>query len=174
MTDEQTPGILTDEILSHIGKTGPTDTAAVTATEIARYANAVTITPDPNPLFVDEDAAAATPFGGVIAPFQFYSVPFTPMPLPATLKEDGIPTGASLMAVDLPPLPLPRTMAGGLDVEYMRPVRPGDVLTRQTTLAGMTEKMGRSGPLVFTTMETTYRNADGEPVVVVRQSIISR
>lgn len=168
------PGILTEEILSHIGATGPEDTAEVTLPELVRYANAVTITPEPNPLLVDAAAAESSPFEGIIAPFQFYSVPFTPMPLPGALKEDGIPGGVSLMAVELPPLPLPRTMAGGLDVEYIRPVRPGDVLTRQTTLSAMTEKMGKSGPLVFTTMETTYRDAGGDPVVIVRQSIISR
>lgn len=171
---EETAGILTEEILSHIGTQGPEDTASVNLTELVRYANAVTITPEPNPLFTDEEAAAASPFGGTIAPFQFYSVPFTPMPLPSSVKEDGIPGGASLMAVELPPLPLPRTMAGGLDVTYIRPVRPGDILSRQTTLAAMTEKTGKSGPLVFTTMETTYRDAAGEPVVIVRQSIISR
>jgi 3-methylfumaryl-CoA hydratase len=173
MSDE-TAGILTEEILSYIGREGPEETATVHLPEMLRYAQAVTLTPTANPIFTDEKAAAETPFGTPIAPFQFYSVPFTTMASPSSLKEDGIPASGGLFSVELPPIPLPRTMAGGLDVRYHRPIRDGDVLTRRTRIAGITERKGRTGPLVFTTMETTYRGADGQPVVVVRQTIISR
>ncbi len=65
-------------------------------------------------------------------------------------------------------------MAGGQEVEYIRPIRPGDVLTRQSRISNIEERQGSTGPLVFTTNETTYHDADGEPVVIVRSTSISR
>lgn len=171
---ETQAGVLTDEIRSYVGREGPEETAVAGLPEMVRYAQAVSVTPTANPVLVDERTAAETTFGGVIGAFQFYSVPFTTVAPPSTLKEDGIPAAAGLFNVELPPIPLPRTMAGGLDVRYHRPIRPGDVLTRKTRIADIAERQGRSGPLVFTTMETTYRDGDGSPVVVVRQTIISR
>ncbi len=170
----ESSGVLTEEILSYIGREGPDETVAFHREEMIRYANAVTLTPAPNPLFIDDSAASASPFGAIIAPFQFYSIPFTVMAPPAMLKEDGIPASGGLFSVELPPVPLPRTMAGGLKVRYRRPVRDGDVLTRRTRLAAITERQGKSGPLVFTTMETTYRDESERDVVVVEQTIISR
>ena len=73
-----------------------------------------------------------------------------------------------------PPIPLPRTMAGGQEVVYRRPIRPGDVLTRQSRISSIEDRSGSSGPLVFTTTETTYSDAAGEPVVIVRSTSISR
>lgn len=166
--------VLNDEILSYIGRESLDETVAFHRDEMIRYANAVTLTVEPNPLFVDDDVAADSLFGSIIAPFQFYSVPFTRMAPPAMLKEDGIPASGGLFSVELPPLPLARTMAGGLKVRYVRPIRDGDVLTRRTRLAAIVERQGKSGPLVFTTMETTYRDESGRDVVVVAQTIISR
>ena len=167
-------GVLNEEILSYIGREGPDETVTFHREEMIRYANAVTLTEGPNPLFVSDEVAAESPFRAIIAPFQFYSIPFTQMAPPALLKEDGIPAEGGLFSVELPPIPLPRTMAGGLNIRYERPVRDGDVLTRRTRIAAIVEREGKSGPLVFTTMETNYRDQSGGDVVVVQQTIISR
>ena len=167
-------GVLNEEILSYIGRESADETVTYHRAEMMRYANAVTLTGEPNPLFVSDEVAAESPFRGIIAPFQFYSIPFTRMAPPALLKEDGIPAAGGLFSVELPPIPLSRTMAGGLNVRYERPVRDGDVLTRRTRIAAIVEREGKSGPLVFTTMETTYRDQSGGDVVVVQQTIISR
>lgn len=171
---EPTASVLNEEIMSYVGREGPEETAAIHQSEMLRYANAVSLTRDPSPILVDAAAAARTPFGGLVAAFQFYSVPFTSMAPPSALKEDGIPAAGGLFSVDMPPIPLPRTMAGGLDVKYERPVRDGDILTRRTKIASITERQGKTGPLVFTTMETTYRDRSGAVVVTVAQTIISR
>lgn len=49
----------------------------------------------------------------------------------------------------------------------MRPIRPGDVLTRRSRISDIDERHGSTGPLVLTT-ETTYRDAAGEVVMVLR------
>jgi len=167
------PGtILTDEIRSWIGREGPSVTAEVTEREIRQYAAAVGIG-EPDRLSTDAEYAQQTPYGGLVAPFLFYSVPFSGLQHTSALKDDGIPAGA-LNGAPRPPIPLPRTMAGGTEVEYTRPIRPGDVLTQRSRIAGITERSGATGPLVFTTTETTYSDARGEPVVIVRSTTIAR
>lgn len=172
MADAPDAQILNDEIRSWIGRTNEPEQAAMTAAEMQRYAHAVALGPV-DPLHADPDAAADSPYGGVVAPFLFFQIPFGQMARTEDLGEDGIPqsgAGNRLRA----PIPLPRTMAGGTEVEYLRPVRPGDVLTRQSRIRDIWERAGQSGPLVFTATETTYRDASGEPVVIVTSTTISR
>lgn len=164
--------ILNDEIRAWIGREGPSQTVEFTEREMRQYAIAVGIG-GANPLSTDAEFAAGTPYGGLVAPFLFYSVPFGRLQHVSGLKDDGIPSGA-LSGAPRPPIPLPRTMAGGTEVEYLRPIRPGDVLTQQSRIADITERSGSTGPLVFTTTETTYRDAAGEPVVIVRSTTIAR
>lgn len=175
MSDESKK-ILTEEIMSYIGRQGPIHKGVVSESEAERYATAVALQ-EPHPLYVDADAAMNSPFKGKIAPFHFYSVPFSRMLHHSQLGEDGLgrakPGGSESSSLN-PPIPLPRTMAGGTEVEYMRPIRAGEELTSQTRLADIVEKKGRQGPLVFTTTETVYRDTEGEPVVIVRSKRISR
>ena len=65
-------------------------------------------------------------------------------------------------------------MAGGTEVEYIRPIRPGDTITQQSKLVELTEKVGKSGPLVFSTTQTTYSNQNGNPAVIVKMTLIYR
>lgn len=173
MSEEIKTPILNDMLMSWIGRKDTPVTATVTEMEIQRFATAVSID-QPNPLFLNEKEAQKTPFNGRIAPFFFFSIPFAEMVYVDDLADDGIPSKGGGMMSLRPPIPLPRTMAGGTDVEYLRPIRIGDVLTRQSELVDLTEKMGRSGPLVFTTVKTTYSDQQARPVVVVKMSTISR
>ena len=74
----------------------------------------------------------------------------------------------------MPPLKVQRVMAGGVEVEFLRPLRPGDVLTFKTRLADIYEREGRTGRLVFTVNEATYTNQMGEVVVIERTTTIAR
>lgn len=168
MVDDDYTPVINDEIRLWVGHEGPSETASVTQRDIEQYAHAVG---NLSPLFLDEAEAKRSPFGGIVAPFQFYSIPFIQPRQHDELKEDGIPGGGGGAR---PPIPLPRTMAGGQEVEYMRPIRPGDVLTRQSRISSIEERRGSTGPLVFTETETTYSDAEGDPVVVVRSTAISR
>ena len=62
-------------------------------------------------------------------------------------------------------LPLRRQMAGGSQVTFHRPIRPGDTLTATRTLTGLEEKHGRSGVAIFCTIEMEVVDAQGAPVI---------
>ena len=174
MSSSPTEGpILGPEHLAWIGKEGPETKATVTEADIHNYANAVGFA-GPDPLYFDAEAAAQTPYGGISAPPLFFGTPFTRIVPARDLREDGLPKDDDVHSGLRPPLPLPRLMGGGTEVEYFRPMRPGDTLVRKSRLADLTEKSGRTGPLVFTTIETDYRDGEGELVLRVRSTTISR
>ena len=52
----------------------------------------------------------------------------------------------------LPPVPLPRRMWAGSRMEFFRPLRIGDAIRRESRIATVTAKEGRSGTLVFVTV----------------------
>ena len=155
-----------------IGMEGEPSTGyPVTEHEIVRYCQAID---DLNALYVDPDYAYKSPYGGVIAPPLFYFIPFQSVQASlSNLRHDGIPARSG-GGVPQPSLPLDRRMAGGVEVEFLQPVRPGDVLTARRRLADIYQRQGRSGPLIFIVNEATYTNQRGEVVCVERTSTIAR
>lgn len=169
MTTEESA--ITPEARAMIGmESEPITSYPVMEHEIRKYCYAID---DLNPLYLDEDAAKKGPYGGVIAPPFFYNIPFEKEAPLSEHRLDGIP-GRSRGGVPMPPLKVERRMAGGTEVEFVRPVRPGDVLTYKTKLAEIYERQGRTGRLVFTVNETTYTNQKGEVVVIERNTGIAR
>ncbi|WP_246148393.1 FAS1-like dehydratase domain-containing protein [Skermanella pratensis] len=69
--------------------------------------------------------------------------------LPLHRRSEIGPDGHARRGGFLPPVPLPRRMWAGSQFEFHRPVRIGDRVTRVSTIHDVTEKSGRSGPLVF-------------------------
>jgi len=138
----------------------------VTKKDIRRFAQAIG---DPNPLYYDEEYARETRYGKIIAPPLFcHSFAFEDVPA-EKLREDGLPAaGRSL------PLKTNRIMAGGKEVEFFKPMRPGDTITQVGKIIDIYEKEGRSGPLVFTVYENRYTNQDGELVAVEKLTSIHR
>jgi 3-methylfumaryl-CoA hydratase len=61
----------------------------------------------------------------------------------------------------MPPSALPRRMWAGSRLEFHRPLRVGDAVRRISTLTGIQEKNGRTGPLLFVTVKHEIRSADG-------------
>jgi len=159
----------------------PTERFPVEASHILMFARAVG---DPNPVYADADAAAASEAGGVIAPptFAQASAQFDPdYPLRPKFGEVWFGSGS---------MPSGRMKAekaeseggdgekkgasgGGLHAEqhfkYHRHMRPGDVLTA-TTKPGetWTKESRRAGLLTFSESITEYRDQDGELVVTAR------
>jgi hydroxyacyl-ACP dehydratase HTD2-like protein with hotdog domain len=74
----------------------------------------------------------------------------------------------------LPKFPLEKAMAGGLDITYHKPIKPGDWLTATRTLANIYEKAGRSGPLIFYEVLMEVRGDDDELVVTEKTTRILR
>jgi 3-methylfumaryl-CoA hydratase len=85
----------------------------------------------------------------------------------AALGPDGHPATGDF----LPPVPLPRRMLGGRRLDYRAPVRVGDELTRETEIAAITPKVGRSGAMIFVMLRHTISGPDG--VVAVEEQDIA-
>ena len=147
----------------------------VEASHILMFARAVG---DPNPVYADEQYAAGTEVGGIIAPptFAQASAQFDPEyflrpkigePWFGSGKE---PTGVKREKKDGESS---GSAAGGLHAEqhftYHRQLRPGDILTGTVKPGETWEKEGkRSGKLVFSETITEYRDQNGELVVTAR------
>jgi 3-methylfumaryl-CoA hydratase len=65
------------------------------------------------------------------------------------LGDDGHPRRGDF----LPPVALPRRMWAGGRIEFIAPVRIGDALRRESTIRNVESKSGKSGVLVFVTVE---------------------
>ena len=158
--------LITEEARAMIGKAGEPLTCGVYEKEIRRFCYAVG---DLNPVYLDEEEAKKAGHDGIVAPPMFYDIPNTQdFPL-ENLKEDGLPDAGRKV-----PLKVTRSMAGGKELEFFKPMRPGDTITRVGKIVDIYEKQGRSGPLVFTVFENRFTNQDGELVVIERLTGISR
>jgi acyl dehydratase len=150
--------VITEEARRWADREYPRFEMKVTATDIAKFAHA---TGESNPIHFDRQAAVAAGYPDVVAPTLFtYVVRMHASALvpPDQLEPDGSPTA------DVPPLSTRRAMAGETSVVLGEPVVAGDTVTVEKRLAGMYEKEGRSGPLVFVEMEFTFSNQRGEMV----------
>ncbi len=157
--------LITEEARALIGKESEPVTGEVTAKDIRRFCYAVG---DLNPLYLDEEFSKRSGFGGTMAPPMFFDIPTAPEFPQDELKEDGMPRRGLM-----PRSKATRTMAGGSEVEFFKPIRAGDRITRVSNIADIYEKEGRSGTLVFTVYESRYTNQDGDLVAVERLTGIS-
>ena len=171
--------ILTDEHRALIGTVGEPVTAPVPLTEetLRRFTQAVM---DPSPLSWDVEAATASRYGGLVAPPLY---PLHAMTRPAgspdpldRLADDPDWDGTVFSRTGLPPveLPLKRLVNGGTEATFHRLARVGDVITAQHRYADISEREGRSGPMVIVATETRYTNQNGELLAVVTRSAIWR
>ncbi len=165
---EQPESLITDELRAQIGTERRTIGGEVYRRDIERYCSAVG---DLNPIYLDDEAARAAGYSGVIAPPLFYPYAIDRQVRLDQLRPDGIAQTGARSGIQWP---LPRIMAGGVEVEFFEPIRPGDRLTATPRIADIYERVGRSGPMVFQVVETTYRNQRGEVVLIERATTINR
>lgn len=83
------------------------------------------------------------------------------------------PDGHPKLGGFLPPVPLPRRMWAASALEFLAPIRIGSAVTRRSTLAGITEKHGASGRLVFVDVDHMLM-AEGIEAVRERQTLVYR
>jgi 3-methylfumaryl-CoA hydratase len=159
--------VITAEAREWAAREYPDVSVIITARDIAKFAHA---TGETNPVHFDRVAARAAGYDDVVAPPMFYlllrSEPYHLRPR-AELGPDGS------AADDLPPLPLQRAMAGETALEFEGLFVAGEVVTCRKRLLDMTEKEGRSGPLVLLHFEYRY-DVEGRTVVVERFTRIMR
>ena len=70
---------------------------------------------------------------------------FLPLAQQSMIGADGHPQRGGF----LPPVPLPRRMWAGSQMEFRQPIRIGDRISRLSTIESVEEKSGRTGTLVF-------------------------
>ncbi|KQT35207.1 hypothetical protein ASG29_03585 [Sphingomonas sp. Leaf412] len=90
-------------------------------------------------------------------------------PAPGATGVDGHPARGGF----LPPVPLPRRMWAGSDIAIARPLHLGTPARRTSTVADVRRKDGRSGPLVFVTVEHVWTQGDAI-CLTERQDIVYR
>jgi len=142
----QEGSIITDEMKALIGVEGTPTVFEVEKGAIKLFAEAID---DPNPLWQDEDYAKKTEYGGIIAPPIFLCSPRTGMAQGVERKT-----------------PFTRLLAGGDELEYFKPVKPGDTITAVGKIAEYSEREGKRGKMLFIIIETTFRNQRDEVVVI--------
>jgi len=73
----------------------------------------------------------------------------------------------------LPPVPLPARMWAGGDVTHLTSLKIGEAVTRRSVIGDITAKQGRSGTLVFVTVEHEH-SSGGRLCIREKQSIVYR
>jgi 3-methylfumaryl-CoA hydratase len=86
---------------------------------------------------------------------------FLPIPRQSELGPDGHAKRGGF----LPPVPLPRRMFAGDRVQFHRPLRVGETISRFSRIVDVNSKQGRSGPLVFVVVRHEISDSDGVAVV---------
>ncbi|MGB3490372.1 MAG: MaoC family dehydratase N-terminal domain-containing protein [Xanthobacteraceae bacterium] len=109
------------------------------------------------------------PKTGDAAPFTTHWCLAQPVYPMSMLGPDGHPTRGGF----LPPVPLPRRMWAGGELQFIEPLRVGDEATRASRIADVTVKNGSTGTLCFVSVEHTITTARGV-AIRERQDIVYR
>ncbi len=149
-------GLLDDKLLANIGRSSEPRREIVTRRDIRKYAIA---TGNRQRKYLDGDEAP---------PLYHLALFWDVVPL-----DQLTPDGVSIDKL-LPKFPLEKAMAGGLKIDYHKPVYPGDWLTATRTLTDIYEKQGRSGPLIFYEVVMDICNDEGELVIREKTTRILR
>jgi 3-methylfumaryl-CoA hydratase len=83
-------------------------------------------------------------------PIGWHAILFPRVVRHSQIGADGHPARGDF----LPPVPLPRRMFAGKRTTFAQDLRVGDEVRRESTIAAVTVKQGRSGQMVFVTVKT--------------------
>ena len=139
-----------------IGKETPTVVAEVKAEETVPFAKALG---DLNPLYVDEETARKSKFGGLLAPPTF------PVTLAAGTMDPSLFFELELNFTSI--------AHGEQEFEYFKPLKVGQTITIEGRIADITERQGRNGILDVVVLETTGYDESGGKVYIARRTLLS-
>ncbi len=154
--DEYIATLVTPEIVASKGVWGPESVSyPVSLSDIRKWAIAIYWPDVPPRLFWDEEYAATTRWGGIVAPEEFnpFAWPIRTTPpsfagaLPGKTRQKG-----------------ENVLNGGQIDTFSTRIRPGDVITERTRLVDWDEKKGRLGLMLFLRHETEWHNQAEELV----------
>ena len=130
-------------------------------TGIRRYAQAIS---DLNPLYIDEEFAKKSKYGGLIAPPTF--IFDVSQDIFAEVGEDG----RDLSGVTIQGL---NAVRGGNEYQFFEPARPGDIINSRRKITDIYEKEGKkAGKILFIVYETSYTNQKEKLLGVCRETMM--
>ncbi len=144
---------------SKVGMTFPPTLFRVERVKIKELVEAIG---DPNPIYVDAEAAAREGHPDTPCPPTFFTLAFQEF------------TGHYFRVLEELGMPLERVLQGEEEYEYLRDVYPGEKLTLTTTVESITEKKTRSGLMDLVDVRTTLADESGEAVLRAGSLIIER
>src|SRR5712672_1607034 len=109
------------------------------------------------------------PKPGDAAPFTTHWCLAHPVYPMSQLGPDGHPTRGGF----LPPVPLPRRMWAGGELEFFESLRVGDEMKRSSRISDVTMKTGSTGPLCFVSVQHEITSPRGI-AIRERQDIVYR
>lgn len=115
-------------------------------------------------------------FTGALAPVPEHEAPLALhwCLAPETPAADALgPDGHAAKGGFLPPVPLPRRMWAGGEIETLASLRVGDEVVRRETVSDVVAKEGRTGSLCFVTVRHDYETSRGL-AIRERQDIVYR
>lgn len=102
-------------------------------------------------------------------PIGWHSILFPRVVRQSQIGPDGHPQRGDF----LPPVPLPRRMFAGKRITFHEDLRVGDEVHRESTIKSVTPKVGRSGQMVFVTVQTDISSPRGL-AITEEQDIVYR
>jgi hypothetical protein len=144
----------------------------VCASDIRRWAIAAYYPQDPPARFIDPAAAARSRWGMIVAPEEFNPFGWAAAEEAEMGGDGGNNPRRIEQALHIPPPPVKFMLNGGTVIEYVTPIRLGDVIRSESRLIEYTERPGRLGLMLFTTTEDIWTNQDGDVVKRLRSTLI--
>jgi len=123
------------------------------------------------PLHYDEGCAREHGYRTVVSPVSMtraWSLPPYWAPGRPRIGSEAVTTPVAAAAI---PGEGDTLIATRLRTEHFEPLHPGDRVSAETVLRGVTPKTTKIGSGAFLTLETTYRNQRGEVVTVETASV---
>ena len=142
----------------------------ISESDIRKWAIAVYYPHHPPARYWDSAYVADKLDGRLVAPHEFN--PFAWMTaVPAGFpKVDRLDPDLLEKSLGIEGPGLKHQLNGGLEVDYHGDLVAGDVITAVRNLASYTQRSGRLGEMLFTTVRETWINQAGETVQVRRQT----
>jgi acyl dehydratase len=167
VTDEEVD-TLRARLEAYVGKPMGPPAVAPDAVNLPMIRHWVDALDDRNPVYLDEEFAATTRFGGIVAPPAMLQAWTMPRPRIEGIAERGGAPGEISADNPIPVLDeagYVGTLATNSELEFMRYLKPGDHLHTQSEWESISSRKTTSlGKGYFLTWVTTYTTGDGEVV----------
>lgn len=89
---------------------------------------------------------------------------------PGLVTTAMISSGAMLLGV---PLPYKRSVAGGADWEFLKPIKKGDKIDTSHEFVELQDKSSDKGPRALMVYRSTHKNQKGEIVAISTNTIMT-